>query len=145
MCVILKLWTVKLSFKQSWEIVAGSGVPRNFVRGGGGGGCQEIKLWTEGRENGDLGAVNPWSGQQQQQIMCSTVTGERCCGTLERLWHAIHSKRPRVLRQGVFILHNKGGPHTPNRTCDWFRRCGRVIVDRLPDLAPTDLDLLWSS
>ena len=31
-----------------------SGVPRNFVRGGGG---QQIQLRTEDRENGDLGAV----------------------------------------------------------------------------------------
>jgi hypothetical protein len=35
-----------------------SGVPRNFVRGGGGG-VQQIQLRTEGRENGDLGAVAP--------------------------------------------------------------------------------------
>jgi hypothetical protein len=34
-----------------------SGVPRNFVRGGGG--VQQIQLRTEGRENGDLGAVAP--------------------------------------------------------------------------------------
>jgi hypothetical protein len=34
-----------------------SGVPRNFVQGGGG--VQQIQLRTEGRENGDLGAVAP--------------------------------------------------------------------------------------
>jgi hypothetical protein len=33
-----------------------SGVPRNFF---GGGGVQQIQLRTEGRENGDLGAVAP--------------------------------------------------------------------------------------
>jgi hypothetical protein len=33
-----------------------SGVPRNFVRGGGG---QQIQLRTEDRENGDLGVVAP--------------------------------------------------------------------------------------
>ena len=33
-----------------------SGVPRNFVRGGG---VQQIQLRTEDRENGDLGAVAP--------------------------------------------------------------------------------------
>jgi hypothetical protein len=32
-----------------------SGVPRNFVRGG----VQQIQLRTEGRENGDLGALAP--------------------------------------------------------------------------------------
>ena len=32
-----------------------SGVPRNFVPGGG----QKIQLRTEDRENGDLGAVAP--------------------------------------------------------------------------------------
>jgi hypothetical protein len=36
-----------------------SGVPRIF---GGGGGVQQIQLRTEGRENGYLGAVAPWSG-----------------------------------------------------------------------------------
>jgi len=34
-----------------------SGVPRNFVREGGG--VQQIQLRTEDRENGDLGAVAP--------------------------------------------------------------------------------------
>jgi hypothetical protein len=34
-----------------------SGVPRIFS--GGGGGVQQIQLRTEGRENGDLGAVAP--------------------------------------------------------------------------------------
>jgi len=33
-----------------------SGLPRNFVRGGG---VQQIRLRTEDRENGDLGAVVP--------------------------------------------------------------------------------------
>ena len=34
-----------------------SGVPRNFVRGGGG--FDQIQLRTEDREKGDLGAVAP--------------------------------------------------------------------------------------
>ena len=38
----------------------GNGVPRNFVRGGGV--VQQIQLRTEDRENGDLGAVAPYSG-----------------------------------------------------------------------------------
>jgi hypothetical protein len=33
-----------------------SGIPRNFFRGWGG---QQIQLRTEGRENGDLGALAP--------------------------------------------------------------------------------------
>jgi hypothetical protein len=32
--------------------------PENFS-GGGGGGVKQIQLGTEGRENGDLGAVAP--------------------------------------------------------------------------------------
>jgi hypothetical protein len=35
-----------------------SGVPRNFVRGEGGG-VQQMQLRTEDSENGDLGAVTP--------------------------------------------------------------------------------------
>jgi len=43
-----------LGFRRGcWAI----GVPRNFVRGGGG--VQQIQLRTEDRENGDLGAVAP--------------------------------------------------------------------------------------
>jgi hypothetical protein len=40
-----------------WRGKANSGVPRNFV--GGGGGVQQIQLRTEDRENGDLRAVAP--------------------------------------------------------------------------------------
>ena len=39
------------------QSVQPSGVPRNFVRRGGG--VQQIQLRTEDRENGDLGAVAP--------------------------------------------------------------------------------------
>jgi hypothetical protein len=45
-----------------------SGVPRNFfwrgfyTRNFFPGGVQQIQLRTEGRQNGDLGAVTPWSG-----------------------------------------------------------------------------------
>jgi hypothetical protein len=35
-----------------------SGIPRNFVPGGGGGG-QQIQLRTEDRGNGDLGGGSP--------------------------------------------------------------------------------------
>ena len=34
-----------------------SGLPRNFVRWGGG--VQQIQLRTEDKENGDLGAIDP--------------------------------------------------------------------------------------
>ena len=37
------------------RLSAGSGVPRNFFRGG----VQQIRLRTEGRENGDLGVEAP--------------------------------------------------------------------------------------
>ena len=37
------------------RLLRSSGVPRMFVRGGGG--FQQIQLRTEDRENGDLGAV----------------------------------------------------------------------------------------
>ena len=42
-----------------------SGVPRNFVRGGG----QQIRLRTEDRENGDLGAVAPYSGVLEAAVI----------------------------------------------------------------------------
>jgi hypothetical protein len=38
--------------------VPSSGVPSNFVPGGG----FNKLIWGQGRENGDLGAVAPWSG-----------------------------------------------------------------------------------
>jgi len=53
------------------------------------------------------------------------------------------AKRPGLLRQGLVILHDKGGPLTPNMACDCFRRPGDC--GRLPDLAPTELDALRSS
>jgi len=43
-----------------------SGVPRNFVRGGG---VQQIQLRTEDRENGDLGAVAPLSGVLEATVI----------------------------------------------------------------------------
>ena len=36
------------------SVVTVSGVPRNFFRG-----VEQIQLWTEDREEGDLGAVAP--------------------------------------------------------------------------------------
>ena len=39
------------------QVLLNSGVPRNFVRMGGG--VQQIQLRTEDRENEDLGAVAP--------------------------------------------------------------------------------------
>jgi hypothetical protein len=41
---------------QCAQYIFTSGVPRNFVRGGG---VQQIQLMTEDRENGDLGVVTP--------------------------------------------------------------------------------------
>ena len=38
-----------------WRCIDGSGIPRNFVRGG----VQKIQLRTEDRENRDMGAVAP--------------------------------------------------------------------------------------
>ena len=45
------------------HIVGNSGVPRNFFFGGG---VQQIRLTTEDRENGDLGAVAPSQGLWKQ-------------------------------------------------------------------------------
>jgi hypothetical protein len=53
------------STTKMWGSLNSSGVPRNFFRGSGLrqefflGGGQQIQLRTEGRENGDLGAVAP--------------------------------------------------------------------------------------
>ena len=44
-----------------------SSVPRNFVRGGVG--VQQIQLRTEDRENGDLGAVAPYSGVLEAAVI----------------------------------------------------------------------------
>ena len=44
-------------FTQFWaNVLQNSGVPRNFFRVGG---VQQIRLRTEDRENGDMGAVAP--------------------------------------------------------------------------------------
>jgi len=43
-----------------------SGIPRNFVRGGG---VQYIKLRTDDRENGDLGVVAPYSEAQEAAVI----------------------------------------------------------------------------
>jgi len=44
------------AFVKYVAVIDNSGVPRNFVRWGGG---QQIQLRTEDSENGDLGAVAP--------------------------------------------------------------------------------------
>ena len=51
-CFSTLLYNVPLGRSSKQEDT--SGVPRNFVRGGG---VQQIQLRTEDRENGDLGAV----------------------------------------------------------------------------------------
>jgi len=48
------------------RIIRKSGVPRNFVRGGG---FNKIQLRTEGREIGDLGAVAPYSGVLEAAVI----------------------------------------------------------------------------
>jgi len=59
--IILRYFVLYLSHTSQGTLLAGStlrsGVPRNFVRWGGG--VQQIRLRTEDRENGDLGAVAP--------------------------------------------------------------------------------------
>jgi hypothetical protein len=60
--------------------VSSSGVPRNFVRGGG---VQQIQLRTEGRENGDLVAVAPLvRGSAQFAIRFDFVKLPGCRGLL---------------------------------------------------------------
>ena len=46
--------------------ILSSGVPRNFVRGGG---VQQIQLRTENRESGYLGAVAAYSGVLEAAII----------------------------------------------------------------------------
>ena len=49
------LYTPSHSYIYSYIVIYSSGVPRNFVRGGG----SKVQLRTKDRENGDLGAVAP--------------------------------------------------------------------------------------
>jgi len=49
----------------SSHIMLCSGVPRNFVRGG----VQKIQLRTMDRDNGDLGAVAPYSGVLEAAVI----------------------------------------------------------------------------
>lgn len=46
-----------------------------------------------------------------------------------------------LLRQGVIILHDNGGPHTANRICDWLRYCSWEVVQCRTDLASSDSHL----
>jgi len=59
--ISLIFWKIKNKFfiyhSVKLTISIFSGVPRNFVRGGGG--FQQIQLRTEDTENGDLGTVAP--------------------------------------------------------------------------------------
>jgi len=48
-------------------VFTNSGVPWNFVRGGEG--VQQIQLRTEDIENGDLGAVAPYSGVLEAAVV----------------------------------------------------------------------------
>jgi hypothetical protein len=45
----------------------GGGLHKGIYVGGWGGGCQQIQLRIEGRQNGDLGAVAPWSNLQMNE------------------------------------------------------------------------------
>jgi hypothetical protein len=52
--------------EQHFGVIRTTGVPRNFVRGGG---DQQIQLRTEDRENGDLEAVAPYSGVLEAAVI----------------------------------------------------------------------------
>jgi hypothetical protein len=81
--ICVKFWDeTTRTGKETWRFVGSvirrwgtepmnGGVPRNFVRGVGGG-VQQIQLRTEGRENGDLGAVAPKSGVSLNLQMSET-------------------------------------------------------------------------
>jgi hypothetical protein len=54
----LKVFAITPKYLNIWKsffLAKSSGVPRNFVWGG----VQQMQLWTEDRENGDMGAVAP--------------------------------------------------------------------------------------
>jgi hypothetical protein len=57
-----------------------------------------------------------------QRLFPSAFRVQWHCNCRTLLWHDIRRKRPGLLHQGVVILHDNTGPHTPNRDCDRWRR-----------------------
>jgi hypothetical protein len=84
-----------------YAVLKASGVPRNFF-----GGVQQIQLRTESRENGDLGAVAPYSGVLLSLQVCET----RILIRLLRMYFP----RNREFGSALSKLRNFGGFETPN-------------------------------
>jgi len=66
--VLLDNLSTKFKMYQNPTRITGSGVPRNFVRG-----SSTNSVETEDRENGDLGAVAPYSLIKDSGGSCNLV------------------------------------------------------------------------
>jgi len=73
-----------------------------------------------------------------------TVNSEQYCNTLDKLRMAIRKRRPRLLSDGVILLHDNATPHTAAHTREWLDRHNWEILEHpphSPDLAPSDFHL----
>jgi hypothetical protein len=67
-----------------------------------------------------------------------------CWALLWYTWEVtkgLSSPKYLLLRQGVIILYDNGGPHTANRMCDWLCYCSWEVGQCRLDLASSDSNL----
>src|SRR5579862_8085227 len=73
-----------------------------------------------------------------------TVNAEQYCNTLDKLRKVIRKRRPRLLSDGVILLHDNATPHTAAHTREWLDLHNWEILEHpphSPDLAPSDFHL----
>ena len=74
----------------------------------------------------------------------ATINAKRYADTLQKLRHAIKSKRPGMLADGIILLHDNARPHTANLVRDKLQRFGWKTLQHppySPDLSPCDFHI----
>ncbi|PNF38204.1 hypothetical protein B7P43_G13464 [Cryptotermes secundus] len=73
-----------------------------------------------------------------------TINAQRYEDTLQKLRHAIKSKRPGMLSNGISLLHYNARPHTANSVRNTLQRLGWEVLHHppySPDLSPCDFHI----
>jgi histone-lysine N-methyltransferase SETMAR len=73
-----------------------------------------------------------------------TISALRYEDTLQKLRHAIKSKYPGMLLNGIILLHDNVCPHTANSVRNTLQRFGWEVLQHLPyspDLFPCDFHI----